>query len=237
MKKFFAIAIALPLAFALPASGQNTKPKAYKAPSQITLPEGIDPEMVKEAGNRAVKNLLSEFMGQRDLTLRRFAVLPLDSDVDGCYFTDKVRDQFALMGKPSGFELYTRTDEDWNKLMQEIAFGQRVEDTMSPETVQKFGRIAGVQGLIMGRVVSVTRDINDVKIRFSLRAFEVETGRLLWGNEITEYGEKPANQRTLLDQLDRRDLPRYGLIGAGILVGLVAMAKIGKAMGRAARPR
>ena len=237
MKQILFYSLMLTFAFAVCSSAQTDSKKPTKAPEQVALTDGASPELVKEAGTRAINRLLEEFLSQKDLSPKRFAVLPMDVDVDGSYFTGKVRDRFAVMGKSNGFELYTRMDDEWAKILDEIAFGQRQGDTMTPESIQKFGRIAGVQGLMMGRVVSVVRDGNDVRVRFSLRAFEVETGRLLWGSEITEYGRTSAAERTILDKVDPQSLPRYILIGLGILVAVMVIRFIGKTVGSARRPR
>jgi hypothetical protein len=208
------------------------------SPRQLSLPEGVDPEVVKEAGNKAVKDLLTRFLAQSGTGIRRFAVLPLDADVDGAYFTDQVRDQFAVMGRSGGLELYTRMDDEWNHILEEIGFGQKFQDTMDAASVQKFGRISGVQGLIMGRVVSVTREGSDAKVRFALRAFEVETGRLLWGGESSQFGNRDGSFLSAVQQLTDSDtLRKYWWIGAFLLVGIFVLLRGAKAMGAARRPR
>ena len=191
-------------------------------PAQLSLPEGCDAEVVRDAGGKAIKTLLGEFVAQKDITAKRFAVLPLTVDLDGSYFTDQVRDQFTALGKPAGFELYTRMDDDWNQLLEEIAMGQRVGDTMDAATIQKFGRIQGVQGIITGKVVSVTKVGDDTKVRVSLRAFQVETGRQLWGNEVTEITH---HNRTTMEQV-KYGLYCFALFVSGVFVAGWVMALI-----------
>jgi hypothetical protein len=232
---FTIIAAVLGLLFTTTAAPSGKK---GLVPAQLTLPDGCEAEIVRDAGGRAVKALLSEFIAQKDIAVKRFAVLPLMVDLDGGYFTDQVRDQFTTLGKPVGFELYTRMDDEWDNLLEEIAMGQRVGDTMDAATIQKFGRIQGVQGVISGKVVSVTRDGDDTRVRVSLRAFEVETGRQLWGKEASEIAHR---DRTTIQKLSKfSESPHaklYGWIALGVIVGLIVLFFIVKAFGSAARPR
>ncbi len=95
-----------------------------------------------------------------------------------------------------------------------------------------------MQGLITGRVVSVARDGDDVKVRFNLRAFEVETGRQLWGGETVQYGKLAPNERNVVEQLQSNGMVKPLLIGAAILViALLVLAKAIGAFRSAARPR
>ncbi len=159
-----------------------------------TADQPPDPEMVRDAGNRAISDLLTDFVTHKDFP-KRFAILPMQHDIDDAYFTSQLRNQFSDVGPNNGFELYTRMDDEaWKALLSEIKWGEQFGDTMDPATVQKFGRIQGVQGIIMGRVVSATKDDKgNVHVRITITAFEVETGRQLWGQE--KVGETLAEAK------------------------------------------
>ncbi len=247
MKKALFLLLFSLLAGGFPQGAQRAHAAAPTVSAPIQLPAGVDPELVKEAGNKAVKDLLTRLLGPGEAgsqpspalgRVRRFAVLPLETDVDANYFTNQVRDQFAVLGHAAGFELYTRMDDEWNKILEEIGFGQKFEDTMDAVSVQKFGRIAGVQGLVMGRVVSVTKEGSDAKVRFVLRAFEVETGRLLWGGESTQYAKRDGSLAGQLERIADTDaVRRYWWVGLSAAVGLFLVGRILKAVGTAAKPR
>lgn len=208
------------------------------APVQLTLPEGCDTELVRDAAGKVVKTLLSEFVSQKDIVAKRFAVAPLAVDFDGTYVTDQTSDQFTTLGKASGFELFTRADDEWKRLLEEFAKTQREGDIMDPVTVQKFGRIQGVQGIITGKLVSVTKDGDDTKVRVSLRAFEVETGRQLWGKEATEIAHKTTSAMEQITRLgDSPNAKLYGWLALAVIVGLFVIFRVVKAFGAAARPR
>ena len=128
-------------------------------------------------------------------------------------------------------------DDDWNMLLKEIAWGQSYADTMDPSTVQKFGRIQGVQGLIIPRINGVTkyRD-DDVKVRFSMQAFEVETGKLMWGEEKIAYGKRSNVEGGFWSSWDSQKT-KWALIAGGAVVALLILMRVFRAIGAAARPR
>lgn len=215
-------------------------PDAAKGPAfqqkEMTVSREIDSDLVKEAGNRAIGACLDDFVRQPQITLKRFAVLPLETDLEGGYFTAQLRNQFTTKAGAKGCELYTRMDSEWNALLGEIAWGQNYGDTMDPATVQKFGRIQGVQGLILARVSGLDRyGKDDVKLRFIIQVFEVETGRLLWGEEKIAYGRQTGNWMTDLVPEDRSMLLKYVLYGVGGLVGVIVLIVVGGAITRSVR--
>jgi hypothetical protein len=211
---------------------------ASKRSVQLPLPEGVDPEAVKDAGNKAVKELVTRFSAELGGTVRRFAVLPLETDVDGNYFTNRIRDQLSVVGKPAGVELYTRMDEEWDRMLDEIGVGQKFEDAMDPVTVQKFGKLAGVQGIIVGRLVSVTKEGSDAKVRLSFRALEVETGRQIWAGEGTQYAKRDGSLLNNVERLGETDsFKKYWWIGAAVLAGLYVLNRVLRAVQSAAKPR
>lgn len=211
--------------------------KALPKFREVAIPEGSDPDLAKEAGNKAIKALLTDFFQRRDIQIRRFAILPMQQDMEGGYFTEQFRNLFSTQGGNNGFELYTRMDDEWNMLLKEIAWGQSYADTMDPSTVQKFGRIQGVQGLIIPRINGVTKyGDNDVKVRFSMQAFEVETGKLMWGEEKIAYGKRSNVEGGFWSSWDS-DKTKWTIVGVvGVIVLLILMRVIG-AMRGAARPR
>jgi hypothetical protein len=211
---------------------------ASKRSVQISLPEGTDPEVVRDAGNKAVKDLVARFCSEPGGAVRRFAVLPFETDVDGNYFTNRVRDQLSVAGKPAGIELYTRMDEEWDRMLDEIGVGQKFEDTMDPATVQKFGKIAGVQGIVIGKVVSVTKEGSDAKVRLSFRALEVETGRQVWAGESAQYAKRDGSLLNQVERLGETDgLKKYWWIGSSALAGLYVLSRVIRAISSATRPR
>jgi hypothetical protein len=252
MKKYFAIAVALIVvgaggvcagkpprrnAWHPGPAAQSGNAKELPRPNEIPIPEGVDPDLAKDAGNKAIKALLSDFFQRSDIQIKRFAILPMQQDIDGGYFTEQFRNLFSANGGNRGFELYTRMDDEWNMLLKEIAWGQSYADTMDPSTVQKFGRIQGVEGLIIPRANGLTKyGDNDVKMRFSMQAFEVETGKLMWGEEKVAYGKRNDVEGGFWSYWDSQKT-KWALVAGGAVIVLLILMRVFKAMSVAARPR
>lgn len=219
-----------------PAAPTPAAQPVVVAPALKPVNYRADPELLeyaKQAGNLAITEWIQEFLG-RPHEAKRFAVLPLGNDVDDGYFTLQTRNEFANQAAGSEFSLYTRDDGEWQALMREIRMGDQEGDTMDADTIQQFGRIQGIQGIIRGRISGVfvgqtpstggvrfTDDDRIVQVRVLLQAFEVETGRLLWGREKTAAVLLAHDGVPM--RLSRVELIAY--VGGGIvlllLVGLV----------------
>ena len=207
------------------------------AQNQADASGDINPEMVKDAGNKAITVLLTELLNRNDMP-KRFAILPMQHDVDGDYFTLQLRNQFTTIGGANGYELYTRMDDEWKSLLNEIKWGQQFGDTMDPATVQKFGRIQGVQGIITGRIVSVSKDDKgSVHVRITAQAFEVETGRLLWGKEKIGTVDLPPTPTPTPPPPAPVDWIKISAFILGAFAILIIVIGLLRAMGRASRPR
>jgi hypothetical protein len=109
--------------------------------------------------------------------VKSIAVVPLRGDPDG-YVTERVRD----MVTHTAYGLFTRSDAAWNLLLQEIEWGVRREDVMNPETVQRFGKIEGVDAILYGIVWDQAVNLWSIRghAKLSLILANVETGQELW---------------------------------------------------------
>ncbi len=208
--------------------------KVYKS-RDLNIPTDLDPEKVKDAGNEALEELLRSMLSKSDLP-KKFAILPLERDVDGDYFTMQIRNYFTNLGGQNGYELYTRNDAQWNQILDEIKWGDQYGDTMDAATVQKFGRIQGVQGLIMGHISSISKDEKgEPVVRVTVQAFEVETGKQLWGNEAK--GTIKAKQTNDPIAPVIASIPGGWLTLGGVLVGLLILLFVLRLVASASRPR
>lgn len=202
----------------------------------LSIPADVDPEKVKDAGNKAMAELLTTLLTRTDLP-KKFAVLPLESDIDSNYFTMQLRNYFTSIGRQNGYELYTRSDDHWNQILNEIKWGDQYGDTMDASSVQKFGRIQGVQALLMGRIGSVSKDEEgNPVVRVSVQAFEVETGKQLWGDEI-KGAVNPDQSSFHFDRLIRKIPGGLYTVAGGAVLLLLILIFLMNAIGKAARPR
>lgn len=226
---FAALLLALAFAEALPAQHRVYRPR------DLNVPSGIDTDKLKDAGNAGLEDLIGSMLGRQDLP-KKFAILPLERDVDGEYFTMQMRNFFTNLGRQNGYELYTRNDDQWNQILEEIKWGDQFGDTMDAATVQKFGRIQGVQGLLMGRVsgISTDKDGNPV-VRLTLQAFEVETGRQVWGDEAKGTIGKLEKMQSGSEWYQQ--IPRKWLVIGGAALGALVVILLVRSIASAARPR
>ncbi len=209
----------------------------------------VDAEYARRAGVAAVQQWVRDFLQRQPEKARSFAVLPLGRDIDGGYFTDQVRNAFAEQAAGTDYALYTRDDATWNALLSEIRRGDQFGDTMDPSTIQQFGRVQGVEGIIVGKVagiysgtankgvgggiVKIEGDGKVIQLRISLQAYEVETGRLLWGAERVGSAIMPMEELVI-----KRDWIIKGVLWGA--VGLFAIFVLWILLGRlksASRPR
>lgn len=97
-----------------------------------------------------------------------------------------IREYLQAHGTKSGYEIYVRGDDDWNMLLKEIAWGVRKDDIMDQDTIQKFGRIQGVEAFIYGTVKDVSVETLEVTAKILLNLAVVETGQNAWGDSFEE---------------------------------------------------
>jgi len=204
----------------------------------LELPEGMDVDKLKDAVTLAAREAWVAYVNDlpRGRAVQTYAVLPVQRDVEGGYVAQQVRNLFTQICGEEGFKLYSRMDAEWGSLLKEIAWGETLADTMDPATVQKFGRIQGVQALVFPRITGVTvTETKGAKVRLNLQVFEVETGEQLWGREVvmTQDGAfVPLGLNAAVGNYKQWIL----VIGGGLL-GLLVLVMILRWIGQASTPR
>lgn len=147
---------------------------AALAPRPLDIQNG-DIEKIKDAGSKAIEQVLSDFVEKRGgESLKSFVILPLKEDVDDGYFTEKYQSILADKGRSTGYKIYTREDADIGRLLDEIKWGENFGDAMDQATIQKFGNIKGVQAVIVPRM-SISKIDGIITVRASIKGNEVET--------------------------------------------------------------
>jgi len=138
---------------------------------------GDDAETLQRAADAALAPVAGDLGRTSFVGLKSIAVVPLRGDVTG-YVTERVRDLVAR----TPYGLFTREDQVWDELLREIEWGVRREDVMNPETVQKFGRIEGVDAILYGTVWDNSINLWSIRghTKVSLVLADVETGQELW---------------------------------------------------------
>lgn len=239
---------------AMVGQAPTPKPAAAPAPAAPVVTPALTPvdwksdpamtEFAKQAGSSAIAQWMAEFLA-KSLPAKRYALLPLGADLDDGYFTLQARNEFANRALGTDYTLFTRDDAEWKSLLAEVRKGDQEGDTMDAATIQKFGRVQGVQGIIRGRVsgvylgpssspggVHMADDAKTLQVRIVMQAFEIETGRLLWGAEKIAAVQLP--DESLVVPGTKRQWILYGAAG---FAGLVILIVIFRALGTANRPR
>jgi hypothetical protein len=220
------------------ASAQSTA-VTYK-PQKIVLPAGTDTEKIKDLANEAIGQLVDEFAVQSaTFQSKRFAILPLKRDLDDGYLTLQLQNHFTTAGAKANLELYTRDNSTLNSLLSEIQWGQDFGDTMKTETIQKFGNITGVQAIVFSRFDVTTGKDGALTVRVNMQAFEVETGRTLWGAEKKAEQAAKITPKTAIEEAQEAvnsSRPYWKALIIGIAALLLVLWLLAKVR-RASRPR
>lgn len=206
------------------------KPVAWKADPTMT-------EYAKQAGTLAIEQWVGEFLGKQ-FAAKRYAIFPVGSDLDDGYFTLQIRNIFSSAALGSDYSLYTREDPEWASIVEkEMRMGFDREGMMDEETIARWGRENGVQGAIRGRISGVflgqgsgtgglrmADDAQILQVRVLLQAFEIETGRLLWGAERFAAVQLP--DESLIIPGTKRQWILYGAGAIGLLLVLFILHRM-----------
>lgn len=90
----------------------------------------------------------------------------------------------GVIGTPGQFRFYTRDEEEWDTLVEEIDFANRRSDVMDRGSIQEFGRIQGVDSLLYGDIREARIVDDQAVVRLALTLAEVETGEILWSSNV-----------------------------------------------------
>jgi hypothetical protein len=184
-------------------------------------------ETLQRASDVALQSVAQD-LGRKTLEgVKNIAVVPLRGDPDG-YVTERVRDVVTR----TAYALFTRSDATWNTLLKEIEWGVRREDVMNPETVQKFGKIEGVDAILYGIVWDQAVNLWSIRghAKLSLVLADVETGQELWRSGPLE-GEAFMHWSDAFTRFWR-----YPLFLIGLLVIVAVLAFVAAKFRRVFRP-
>lgn len=140
-------------------------------------------DAVSKAAQQAVEKLNSQVKAgsTKFETITNVAVMPFwgedaDEYVSGTFS--------SYLANSNHFSLFARKPAEWDQLLGEIKWNTLREDIMNPSTVQRFGKIEGVDAIVYGTVRQ--RDIESwsfsAKVRMTLNMADVETGQVVWSS-------------------------------------------------------
>jgi len=186
-----------------------------------------DQEALQRASDAAIAKMSDSLAKTKFADVKTVAVVPLRGD-EGDYATSGLRSATTK----SSYAVFTRDDPTWDMLLGEIEWNVRREDVMDAATVQKFGKIAGVDAILYGRVWGSRVNMWGLRAETKLTATlaDVETGQELWSSGPVT-GEAYIHWSDALVQFWR-----YPLVLLGVIVALVILIALLRAIKHALRP-
>ncbi|MBM4305245.1 MAG: hypothetical protein FJ123_00775 [Deltaproteobacteria bacterium] len=135
----------------------------------------------------------------------RIAVLDLEND-DGT-----IRDALiSVITEKTNFKVIERTDLD--KILEEQ--GLQLKDVMDEKTRIQHGKIKGVQGLLMGKVLGMGKGFMSYNLKVHLKLDDVEKGEIVFSKDITSSVVSPIRSYLV-----------FGVIGIIILLFVVIILR------------
>jgi len=162
--------------------------------------ENLRPVALQKLQNAVVKALPVE------TDIVRIAVLDFEGD-DG---TVKGAVTSAITEKTT-FRVIER--EDLDKILDEQ--GLQLKDIMDEKTRIEHGRIKGVQGLLMGRMLGEEKGFLSYTIRVYLKLDDVEKGEIIFARDFIVTGVSPWRERVIIG----------GLVCLVLIFFLISLAK------------
>jgi len=145
---------------------------------------GLIPLFAQGLGDDDVREAVSEALIQAQTALKSapfgnktVAVLPFPGDTSG-YFAGKLKNQLTSLGFTC---IEGKEDPMWDEIMKEIAWDERKDDILDPDTLVKFGKLKAAQILLYGKVVTLDRNTERIYVELELHATDLATKQHLWG--------------------------------------------------------
>ena len=155
----------------------------------------LKPAAIKKLQQAVLKSLPSE------TEVIRIAVLDFEGD-DG---TIQNAITSAITEK-TNFKVIERKDLD--KILEEQ--GLQLKDVMDEKTRIKYGKIKGVQGLLMGKILGMQKGFLSYSLKVHLKLDDVEKGEILFSKDFNIKAVSPVRNWII-----------YGVIGVIILVFII----------------
>ena len=125
------------------------------------------------------------------------AVLPFPGDSAG-FFTGKLKNLLTELGFTC---IEGKEDPMWDEIIKEVAWDERKNDILDPNTLVKFGRLKAAQILLYGKIVAVDRNAERTYVEIELHATDLKTKQHIWGGSFAArfYKQKDVQGIISLD--------------------------------------
>jgi len=186
----------------------------------------------QKATDQSIEKAL-ESLKQKNITeLKNVAVMPIWGDEDH-YITEVLKSAITK----TNFNLFVRSDKEWDTLLSEMKWETLREDMMDTKTIQKFGKIQGVDGLIYGTVWHINNNLwgTHSEVKFTINLADIETGQVLWSSGPV-MGESYISWGDAITRFWKYPFLLLGVI-VGLIILLIILVIVKRSIIRSMRPR
>jgi len=164
---------------------------------------GPEVDTLRRAAEQAAEQFGNELNKTSFPDVVNVAIVPFRDDTGDSYVTSMVEAQVTN----SPYKVFERNDDRLNIIFEEIAWNDDQADVMNPETIQKFGKVEGVDAVLYGvvwdqanslwslqRRVKMTATLADVETGQTLRVFGPIEGEayIRWTDALTRFWQYPT---------------------------------------------
>ena len=165
----------------------------------VSAESDLKPAALKKFQNEVIKTLPVE----SDIV--RLAILDFEGDDGNGTIKNAVT---SAITEKTTFKVIERADLD--KILEEQ--GLQLKDIMDEKTRITHGKIKGVQGLLMGKVLGMQEGFMSYNIKVHLKLDDVEKGEILVSKDISVTAVAPVRKWII-----------YGILGIAIIVVVAIM--------------
>ena len=117
------------------------------------------------------------------------AILPIPGDASGL-----IAGRLKNILTRQGFTCVEgKEDPMWKEIIKEIAWDERKDDILDPDTLVKFGKLKAAQILLYGKVVTINKSTERIYVEIELHATDLTTKQHIWGGTFAARIYKDNN--------------------------------------------
>ena len=155
--------------------------------------QGLNDDDVRQAVTEALVQAQSA-LKSAPFGSKTVAVLPFPGDSSG-YFTGKLKNELASLGFTC---VEGKEDPMWDEIIKEIAWDERKDDILDPDTLVKFGKLKATQILLYGKVVKADKNSERTYVEIELHATDLTTKQHIWGGTFAARIYKGKNVQGII---------------------------------------
>lgn len=108
------------------------------------------------------------------------AILPIPNDDSGL-IANRLKNILTRLGFTC---VEGKEDPMWNEIIKEIAWNERKDDILDPQTLVKFGKLKNAQILFYAKIRQIDRNDDRIYAEIELHATDIATKQHIWGGNF-----------------------------------------------------